>query len=141
VAAILTPISQVQTLFVGTPVRAAIQAVRAQSYSRVPIMDRERKAVVGILYAKDLLRAKVHPAASDLNAPVETLMRKPLVVSVTTHLNSLFRRFKQMKTHMAIVTGPGDETIGVVTMSDVLETLFEDLFPEDEVTELTRSTR
>jgi CBS domain containing-hemolysin-like protein len=31
---------------------------------------------------------------------------------------------------MAIVQGPKDETLGVVTMSDVLDALFEDIFPD-----------
>src|SRR5581483_6883881 len=73
VASILTPISQVQTLGLKTPVRTAIQAVRSQNYSRVPVTGRDRKEVVGILYAKDLLRAKLHPVAPVSAATLETL--------------------------------------------------------------------
>jgi putative hemolysin len=144
VATILTPISQVQTLGAKTTVRTAIQAMRSQNFSRVPVIGRDRKEVVGILYAKDLLRAKLHPAAGVHDTTIETLMRKPLFVPVSMRLNSLFRRFKQQKTHMAVVQGPNEEAIGIVTMSDVLETLLEDLFPEEEITvtgEMTRSMR
>jgi CBS domain containing-hemolysin-like protein len=91
VATILTPISQVQTLGAKTPVRAAIQAVRSQNYSRMPVTGRDKKDVVGILYAKDLLRAKLHPVAGVPDATIDTLMHKPLFVPASLRLNSLFR--------------------------------------------------
>lgn len=49
-------------------------------------------------------------------------------------LNALFRKFKQQKTHMAVVQGGAGEALGIVTMSDVLDTLFDEYLgdPEDE---------
>jgi CBS domain containing-hemolysin-like protein len=46
-------------------------------------------------------------------------------------LNTLFRKFKQQKIHMAIVKNTIGEVIGVVTMSDVLDALFEDFYAEE----------
>ena len=128
VASVSTPLSQVQSIASNTTVRAAIQLIRGQRFSRLPVTSPDRKEVVGILYTKDLLRAKTR---EDLLAQtVEALMRRPLFVHSTLHLNSMFRKFKQQRTHMAIVQNKAGETIGVVTMSDVLDALFEDLFPE-----------
>ncbi|HUP58168.1 MAG TPA: CNNM domain-containing protein [Bdellovibrionota bacterium] len=130
VSSIFTPLSAVQTLPGKTTARSAIQSVRSQMYSRMPITGDDKKKVVGILYAKDLLRAKLQ---TDLpNVTVDTLMRKPLFVPPTMRLNALFRRFKDQKTHMAVVESPSGDALGVVTMSDVLETLLEDLLPDDE---------
>jgi magnesium and cobalt transporter len=67
-----------------------------------------------------------------MNRPISELMRKPLVVTPSLQVNALFRKFKQQKNHMAVVQRATGETLGIITMSDVLESLLEDLFPEEE---------
>ncbi|MCM2278401.1 MAG: CNNM domain-containing protein [Oligoflexia bacterium] len=127
VADIFKPLSQAHTVPHQTTLRSALSAFRGQRYSRIPVLGTGRK-VVGILYSKDLLRAKLDPEL--LNLQVTAVMRKPLFVQSSLRLNSLFRKFKQERTHMAIVQGPAGEPLGVVTMNDVLEALFEDLLKE-----------
>ncbi|MCM2324395.1 MAG: CNNM domain-containing protein [Oligoflexia bacterium] len=126
---VLKPLSQVMTLSPHITLKAALAAFRGQRYSRIPVVGPGRK-VVGILYSKDLLRSKLDP--EHLSLQVSAVMRKPFFVSSTARLNALFRKFKQERTHMAIVQGPAGETLGVVTMNDVLEALFEDLLKEAE---------
>lgn len=126
VGEIATPLSQVLSLPVHSTVKEALIAVRSQRYSRIPILSAGKKEVVGILYSKDLLRAKLQPNA--LSTPIVSLMRKPYFASSGMKLNALFRKFKQQKIHMAVVKNPLGEVIGVVTMNDILDSLFEDLF-------------
>jgi CBS domain containing-hemolysin-like protein len=130
VASVATPLSQVLSLPIQTTVRGALITMRSQRYSRIPVIAANRKEVSGILYSKDLLRAKLQPDSSSVN--VATLMRKPFFVNPSMTLSALFRKFKQQKIHMAIVKAPNGEVTGVVTMSDILEALFEDLFSEAE---------
>ena len=130
VADVSTPLSQVLSLTVDTTVKGALIAVRSQRYSRIPVLSTNRREVVGILYSKDLLKSKLEPQLSSTS--IAALIRKPFFVSSTMHLNALFRKFKQQKIHMAIVKTPEGEISGVVTMSDVLDALFEDLFTEDD---------
>jgi CBS domain containing-hemolysin-like protein len=126
VADVSTPLSQVQTLSANMPLRSALGALRNQRYSRIPVTGAQNKReVLGILYSKDLLRAKLQPELMDL--PISSVMKKPMFVSPNLRLNALFRKFKQQRTHMAVVQKPNGEVIGVVTMSDVLDTLFEDV--------------
>jgi putative hemolysin len=54
-------------------------------------------------------------------------------------VNSLFRQFKLQKIHMAIVKTAHGEVTGVVTMNDILDTLFEELFSEEENPETDRA--
>ncbi len=121
VASIYTPLAQVQSLSAHTTLKTALSALRGQKYSRIPITTSDKKQVVGILYSKDLLRAKLETEL--LAKPISSLMRKPLFVNSKTRLNALFRKFKQYKNHMAVVQGQDGEALGIVTMSDVLETL------------------
>jgi CBS domain containing-hemolysin-like protein len=127
---ILTPLSQVHTLSNDTTVKAALSARRSRRFSRIPITTPNRRQIVGILYTKDLLRAKLEQGI--MNTPVSELMRKPLIVHPSMQLNALFRKFKQQRTHMAVVQRPNGETVGVVTMDDVLESLFGDFLTEEE---------
>jgi CBS domain containing-hemolysin-like protein len=129
VAEVATPLAQVLALTSNTTVKGALVAMRSQRYSRIPVISNNRKEVVGILYAKDLLQSKLQP--DTLSGTIATLMRKPFFVSPSMQLNTLFRKFKQNKIHMAIVRGANGDILGVVTMSDLLEALFEDLFSED----------
>ncbi len=131
VSEISTPLSQVLTLPVTTTIKGALAAVRNQKYSRIPIIGMNRKEIVGILYSKDLLRSKIQ--ADSFPDTVTSLMRKPFFVPPTMKLNALFRRFKQHKIHMAIVKAPNGEITGVVTMNDILDALFEDLFTEEDL--------
>jgi CBS domain containing-hemolysin-like protein len=130
VAEISTPLSQVLSLPSHVTVKDALNSVRGQRYSRIPVLGNNRKEVVGILYAKDLLRHKLHPEAN--TTAVCAIMRKPFFVTADMHLNTLFRNFKRHKIHMAIVKNLNGDVTGVVTMSDVLDALFEDFFPEEE---------
>jgi putative hemolysin len=128
---VMTPLLQVQTLTTSTTLKGALTALRNQRYSRIPVVSSDRQQVVGVIYSKDLLRAKLEPEL--LSLAVSSIMRKPLLVPQTLRLNALFRRFKQHKTHLAIVQGPNGNAMGIVTMSDILETLFEDLLEGQEV--------
>lgn len=107
VSEVMTPLSQVQSLISHTTVRSALAVMRGQRFSRIPVTSPNKREVVGVLYSKDLLRAKLVPSL--LEVPIVELMRKPLFVSPSTRLNPLFRRFKRLRTHMAVVTsGKGD---------------------------------
>ncbi len=133
VSEIATPLSQVLSLSVNTTIKGALLAVKNQRYSRIPILTQNKKDVVGILYSKDLLRLR---ALSDISTlGVASIMRKPFFVNPSMNLNTIFRKFKQNKIHMAIVKDPNNDVVGVVTMSDVLDALFEDFFPDEDLEE------
>jgi putative hemolysin len=129
VSSVFTPIAQVRFLPVKTTIRQALVAVRGQSFSRIPITGKHRRDVVGILYSKDLLRAKLENRQMDES--VAELMLDPVFVAPSMKLNALFRRFKQQKTHMAVVQKTSGDALGIITMSDVLDVLFDDLFPDE----------
>ncbi len=130
VSDVMTPLYQVQSLPVATTLKGALAALRNQRYSRIPVTSADRRQVVGVIYSKDLLRAKLEPEL--LGLAVSSIMRKPLLVPPNLRLNALFRRFKQQKTHLAVVQGPTGNAMGIVTMSDVLDALFEDILEHEE---------
>jgi CBS domain containing-hemolysin-like protein len=66
-----------------------------------------------------------------MDESVAELMLDPVFVAPSMKLNALFRRFKQQKTHMAVVQKTSGDALGIITMSDVLDVLFDDLFPDE----------
>lgn len=127
---VFTPLTEVKSLPHDCAIRDALVAIRTFHYSRVPVTSANRREVLGILYSKDLLRAKLEPEQLDL--PISQVMLDPVFVLPTMKLNTLFRRFKQQKSHMAIVQRHTGDTLGIITMADVVDTLFGELFPEED---------
>lgn len=137
----LKPLSETVTISAQTTVKQALHFIRNQKYSRIPVISgtTPTKKVVGILYAKDLLLAKLDPELLELN--ITAIMRKPLFVSENIRLSSLFRRLKQERTHLAIIQKDHGIPLGIMTMSDVLEALFEDILEIDEKEDATNESR
>jgi len=123
----MKPLSEAVTIPTQTTIKQALNLIRNQKYSRIPVLSSTSasKKVVGILYAKDLLLAKIDPELMQLN--ISAVMRKPLFVNGNLSMSTLFRRFKQERTHMAIIQNENGNHLGVITMGDLLETLFEDI--------------
>jgi putative hemolysin len=134
VSEIATPLSRVFMLPQATTIQQALSHMKegssGQRYSRIPVYGKNRQEIVGVLYSKDLLVAR-HEQAS-LNAPISELMWKPFTVSSQTQLNSLFRKLKRQRTHLAIVVSARGTPIGIVTMNDILEAILDELLIDEE---------
>ena len=124
----------------------ALQRVVDEQHSRVPIYDPQRgpEHIVGVLYAKDLmrwLRYRVNRSASGrlLTRPsgleVRHIMREVLVVPETKALPDLLVDFKTRKRHLAVVVDEFGSTAGLVTVEDVLEQLVGEIEDEFDIPE------
>jgi CBS domain containing-hemolysin-like protein len=124
----------------------AFHRVADESHSRVPVYDPQRgpEHIIGVLYAKDLMRWLRHrgtqPASSALSnwssdLKVRHLMREVLVVPETKPLPDLLADFKQRKRHLAVVVDEFGSTAGVVTVEDILEQLVGEIEDEYQVSE------
>eukprot|EP01104_Vermistella_antarctica_P001228 TRINITY_DN1128_c0_g1_i1.p1 TRINITY_DN1128_c0_g1~~TRINITY_DN1128_c0_g1_i1.p1 ORF type:complete len:606 (-),score=152.92 TRINITY_DN1128_c0_g1_i1:143-1960(-) len=110
-----------------------VSVIWEKGYSRVPVYDKDRQNIVGLLFAKDL--ALLNPKAG---LPVSRLLpmygRKLPRVFHDVPLNEMLAEFKAGQSHMAVVRrvndeGPGDpvyESMGVVTLEDVIEEILQD---------------
>lgn len=119
----------------------ALARVVEEQHSRVPVYDRQRgpEHIIGVLYAKDLmrwmrLRLSSHTGQSVASRiakmQVSQVMRNVLVVPETKVLLELLTEFKVRKRHLAIVVDEFGSTAGVITVEDVLEQIVGEI--EDE---------
>lgn len=123
---IMTPLQEAFLLPGSTTIQQALSEIQNQKFSRVPIYDKSRTTITGILYSKDILFLK----PSKFSSSISEISAKPLYVPVHLSLSSLFRKFKSQKTHIAVVVDRRHEALGIVTMEDVLESIFGEI--EDE---------
>ncbi len=101
-------------------------------YSRVPVYGTDRDDILGILYAKDLLQ---DPALGVRDLSVGSLLRKPYFVPLEMRADSLLRDFQVRKIHMAVAVDEYGGVAGLVTMEDILENLFGDIYDERDIQE------
>jgi putative hemolysin len=119
----------------------ALSRVVEEQHSRVPVYDPQRgpEHIVGVLYAKDLMRwtrlrltaAPDQPVAARVSSmKISQIMHDMLVVPETKVLTELLEEFKQRKRHLAVVVDEFGSTAGVITVEDVLEQIVGEI--EDE---------
>lgn len=115
-----------------------------EQHSRVPIYDALRgpEHIVGVLYAKDLMRwTRLRLSASGFqtmasrvaNMKISQIMRDVMVVPETKPLAELLEEFKERKRHMAVVVDEFGSTAGVVTVEDILEQIVGNIEDEFDV--------
>ncbi|MEG6507026.1 hemolysin family protein [Nitratidesulfovibrio sp. 1201_IL3209] len=125
---IMTPRTDIDCVEVDNPLAEVIERIVASGHSRIPIYRDNRDNIVGVVYAKDLLRCFVDPTGCA--TPVADLMREPYFVPETKNVYELLQEFRSRKNHMAIVLDEYGGTSGLVTIEDVLELIVGDI--EDE---------
>ena len=124
----------------------AFEKVTDEQHSRVPVYDPQRgpEHIIGVLYAKDLMRwlryrlarsasGQLQSQSSDLK--VRHIMREVLVVPETKPLPDLLMEFKQRKRHLAVVVDEFGSTAGVVTVEDILEQLVGEMEDEFDISQ------
>lgn len=122
-----TPLSDFMTVRQNHHPKDVIERLKKQFIPRIPVLGPANDRVIGILYAKDLLN---FINREDQDMQVRDLMKEPLVVQPQMTAETLFRRFRQLKRHIAIVEDKEGRCIGLITMEDILEQMFGELWEE-----------
>ncbi len=130
---IQTPRTDIVAVEKNDTVEHAIRLIVQTGHSRLPVYDEQIDNVMGIVFAKDLLRYLADPKRGT-KAPVSpsltTLMREPQFVPESKPLMEVFKELKQSKNHMAIIIDEYGGTAGLVTMEDILEEIVGDIQDE-----------
>jgi CBS domain containing-hemolysin-like protein len=101
--------------------------VLTHGYSRVPVFHEELDEIVGICYAKDVLKA-LHQGKQD--SPLAEVVREAHFVPETKKIADLLREMQKEKFHIAIVTDEYGSVSGLVTLEDLLEELVGEITDE-----------
>lgn len=123
----------IEMLDVNAPQLENIEAVLASNYTRIPLFDEDPDNVVGVLHAKDMLRAlwKVGNDTSQVN--LREIAMDPYFVPETTNLQEQLDAFKTAQTHFALVIDEYGSLRGLVTLEDILEEIVGEIEDEHDV--------
>ena len=120
VSQIMTPRTDMHTINVDLPWDELMADVIESGHTRIPIYDKSRDDIIGILYSKDLL-PELATGDVDSRTPIREMVRKPLFVPETKAVDDLLQMFQQLRTHIAVVLDEYGGVSGLVTIEDVLE--------------------
>ena len=101
--------------------------VLEHGYSRVPVYHEDLDNVVGIIYAKDVLKS-LHQGKHD--APLNEIVRETHFIPETKKVAELLREMQREKFHIALVTDEYGSLSGLVTLEDLLEELVGEIADE-----------
>jgi len=95
----------------------------ATPHSRYPVV-RDRHMVVGVLHARDVFR--IERTGADLGS----VLRPPVIVPPTLHVDALLRELRRARQHLGVVVDEYGEPFGIATLEDALEEIVGEI--EDE---------
>jgi CBS domain containing-hemolysin-like protein len=96
----------------------ALEVIVKSGHSRIPVFKEKIDNIVGLLYAKDLLRPLIE-GRNDFK--ITDMVRNSYFVPETKLVNELLREFQDKRMHMAVVVDEYGGTAGIVTLEDILE--------------------
>jgi CBS domain containing-hemolysin-like protein len=132
---VMVPRPDMVTVESDVTVAQALEKALAAGYSRIPVEgDGNIDDIVGIAYAKDLVRAERVGKANQL---VSDSMRPAKFVPEAKEVSNLLREMQEEKFHMAIVVDEYGGTAGLITLEDLLEELVGEIVDEFDVEEPT----
>lgn len=135
---IMTHRTEMSAIEVSKSLAEVAELAIENGYSRIPVFEEDPDRIVGILYAKDLLKYVGKSIPRDLT--IEKIMRKTLYVPETQPCADLFKAMNESHTQFAVVVDEYGGTAGIVTLEDVLEAIVGNIQDEydDEEEEITK---
>ncbi len=130
---VMTPRTDVEGIEVGSTLTQVKDAIITHGHSRIPVYDQTIDNIVGILYAKDLIRY----LGADDEFDLRSVLREAMIVPESKNVGELLAEFKARKVHIALVLDEYGGTAGLVTIEDILEELVGEIQDEYEATEET----
>lgn len=122
---VMVPRPEVITFDIESSIDEVRKTIEEHGYSRYPVYEGTRDNIIGVLYAKDLLRFGLTESIS-----LRDLIREPFFTPTIKPINNLLREFQRHKRHIAIVVDEFGSMAGIITLEDVLEEIVGEITDE-----------
>jgi len=123
----MKPIDQIYGLPVNQKLIEAKEEILNSPYSRIAVYDRDTSNIVGISQQRVLLR---EIAKDNYEAMIKDFISRPIFVNENEKADELLNKFQAYHQHLFIVRDKSGRNIGVISMEDILEELFGEIYDE-----------
>jgi Mg2+/Co2+ transporter CorB len=113
------------------PAREIAEQAIESSHTRIPLWRDEPENIIGVLHARDLLRAVADDGVENID--VAALMRPPWFTTDQTRAEIQLADFLRRREHFAIVVDEYGALMGLVTLEDILEEIVGDIRDEYDI--------
>lgn len=125
---VMTPWERVTYIPYNINKEELVALIKSIRISRLPVMG-QRGTVRGVLQLRKYLKEYIR---TDGNITLEECMDKPRFVPDDMPVDELLQRMSKNKTHICFVRNVSGQTVGIVTMEDILEELVGEIYDEDD---------
>ena len=124
---VMTPEPDIVAVEVAESLNAVQDLVIRHGFSRIPVYRGNMEDIVGVVYAKDVLR-ELRAGRSDRS--LEDLARRARFVPESKKVTDLLKEMQQQKFHLALVVDEYGSLTGLVTLEDLLEEIVGEIVDE-----------
>ena len=125
--------TRIQAINIDLPPIEIVRQVLASPHTRLPLWREQPENIVGLVHAKDLLRALSAASGDASKLDVAVVATPPWFVPETMTLQDQLQAFLERKSHFALVVDEYGSVMGLVTLEDILEELVGDIKDEHDV--------
>lgn len=129
---IMVPRQNIASIDIEEPVEDIITKIMDGGYSRLPVYKDSIDNIIGIFYAKEIIREYVKRKGEINHTDLQDLMREAFFVVGSKKISDLLKVFQQKKQHLAVVIDEFGGTEGIVTLEDILEELVGEIQDEED---------
>ena len=110
-----------------------IRQILESPFTRLPLWRGSSDNIVGVIHAKDLLRAMAEPDFERDKLDISKIAQKPWFVPDSTNLKDQLNAFLRRKVHFALVVDEYGDVQGLVTLEDILEEIVGEIADEHDI--------
>ncbi len=123
---VMVPRADIVAMPVDVTLEQALEMIRREGHSRMPVFREQLDDVVGMVHIKDVFAYVGRAEAFDL----EAIVRAPLMVAPQVPVLDLLLQMRQARIHLALVVDEYGGIDGLVTIEDLVETITGDIADE-----------
>ncbi len=129
---IMVPRTDAVFLSADMPLDQIVKTLQRCGHSRIPVYEGGVDNIVGIFYAKDLIKM-VGKAGDPKTFDIRNMVRRSFFVPESKRIADLFSEFQRQRIHMAIVVDEFGGTDGLITLEDIIEEFFGEIQDEYDI--------
>ncbi len=133
VADVMVHRKNISMIDASLPPPEIVQQALEAAHTRLPMWKDEPENIIGILHAKDLLRALNEAGGKANKINMTRIMREPWFVPETTRLKDQLNAFLKRQAHNALVVDEYGGLMGLLTLEDILEEIVGEIDDEHDV--------